>query len=294
MGHGAGALFIVNRNGTVSYDVLLMNPHEGRVKIWFALHSPRREMMKRIGWFTTARGPGSFNLFHTMIQRMESGEIETKLAFVFINREVKGNAYRTRIIEMAKERGIPVIIFPSDTFMPELKERDIAAWRDEYGKGLRERISAHEMDFGVLAGYMLIFDHETCRRHTLINLHPALPDTYKGTWEEIVGQVVDNGDSSYGSTVHLCTPELDRGAPIAYDSFPLADLREHFPSREQLVKEVRARELRREAYLLMETIRLLVEGEIRVELGKLLDRKGRHIIDQISLAAKIDAMTKEG
>jgi hypothetical protein len=56
---------------------------------------------------------------------------------------------------------------------------------------------------------------------------------------------------------------------------------------------VRARELRREAYLLMETIRLLVEGEIRVEHGKLIDRKRRHIIDQISLAVKIDAMTKD-
>ena len=50
------------------------------------------------------------------------------------------------------------------------------------------------MDFGVLAGYMLIIDPQTCREHEIINLHPALPDTYKGTWEEIVGQVVDNND----------------------------------------------------------------------------------------------------
>jgi phosphoribosylglycinamide formyltransferase 1 len=250
--------------------------------------------MKKIGWFTTARGPGSFNLFNTMIQRMESGDIKAQLAFVFINREVKGNPYRTRIIEMAKERSIPVIIFPSDTFLPDLKENDIAAWRDEYGKGLRERISAYDMDFGVLAGYMLIFDPETCRKNILINLHPALPDTYKGTWEEIVGQVVDNGDSSYGSTVHLCTPELDRGASIAYDSFPLADLRESYTSREQLIKEVRARELKREAYLLMETIRLLVDGKIKVEHGKLLDHKGRQITDRPSLATKIDVIIKEG
>lgn len=249
--------------------------------------------MKSVGWFTTARGPGSFNLFNTMIQKIENGEIHAKLAFVFINREVKGNPYRTKIIEMAKERGIPVIIFPSDSFMPELKERDIAVWREEYGKGLRERISAYDIDFGVLAGYMLIFDQETCRRYTLINLHPALPDTYKGTWEEIVGQVVDNDDSSYGSTVHLCTPELDRGAPIAYDSFPLADLKGRFPSRERLIKEVRARELKREAYLLMETIRMLVDGNIRVEGGRLVDDKGRHIKDMPSLATKIDSMIKD-
>ena len=252
------------------------------------------ETMKRIGWFTTARGPGSFNLFNTMISRLESGDIEARLAFVFINREEKGNKYRRKIIEMSKDRGIPVIVLPSDTFMPDLKRQDITVWRDEYGKVLRERISAYEMDFGVLAGYMLIFDPETCRRHTLINLHPALPDTYKGTWEEIVAQVVDNDDSSYGSTVHLCTPELDRGAPIAYDSFPLADLKERFHSKEQLVKEVRARELKREAYLLMATIQLLVEGEIRVEHSRLLDRKGKEIEGSASLAAMIDEMIKEG
>ncbi len=249
--------------------------------------------MKRIGWFTTARGPGSFNLFNTVIQRIERGGIRAELSFVFINRDVKGNPYRSKIIEMAKERGIPVIIFPSDTFMPELKERDIAAWREEYGKGLRELIASYKMDFGVLAGYMLVFDPETCRKYTLINLHPALPDTYKGTWEEIVGQVVDNGDPSYGSTVHLCTPELDRGAPIAYDSFPLADLRERNLPKEQMVKEVRARELKREAYLLMETIRLLVDGDIQVENGKLVNRKGKPVMDMPSLAGKIDAMIKE-
>ena len=251
------------------------------------------DSVKRIGWFTTARGPGSFNLFNTMIQRIEGGEINASLAFIFINRDVKGNPYRTKMIEMAKERGIPVIIFPSDTFMPELKERDIAAWRDEYGKGLRERISVHKMDFGVLAGYMLIFDPETCRKYTLINLHPALPETYKGTWEEIVGQVVDNGDASYGSTVHLCTPKLDRGAPIAYDSFPLADLRERYHDKDQLVKEVRARELKREAYLLMETIRLMVDGDIRVENGSLLDRNGRKVLEMLSLAKEIDSMVRE-
>jgi phosphoribosylglycinamide formyltransferase 1 len=250
--------------------------------------------MKRIGWFTTARGPGSYNLFNTMISRLESGDIKARLAFVFINREEKGNKYRRQIIEMSKERDIPVIVFPSDAFMPDLKRQDIAAWRDEYGKELRERISAYEMDFGVLAGYMLIFDAESCRRHTLINLHPALPDTYKGTWEEIVGQVVDNNDSSYGSTVHLCTPELDRGAPIAHDSFPLAELKERFHSKEQLVKEVRARELKREAYLLMATIKLLVEGEIRIEHGRLLDRKGKEIEGSASLSSMIDGMIKEG
>ena len=177
--------------------------------------------MKKIGWFTTARGPGSYNLFTAMLNGIKKGEIDAKLSFVFINRDIKGNQYRMKLVKDAEDNGVPVIIFPSDSFMPDLKQADISAWRDAYGQGLRDRISKYEMDFGVLAGYMLIFDRETCRQYTMINLHPALPDTYKGTWEEIIGSVVENGDEKYGATVHLCTRELDRGEPIAYDSFSL-------------------------------------------------------------------------
>ncbi|OPY31362.1 MAG: phosphoribosylglycinamide formyltransferase [Methanomassiliicoccales archaeon PtaU1.Bin124] len=245
--------------------------------------------MKMIGWFTTARGPGSFNLFSTMMASIKSGEIDAKLSFIFINRDVKGNQYRQRMIDIAKDEGIPVIIFPSDTFRPDLKEKDMATWREAYGEGLRERISQYHMDFGVLAGYMLIIDPETCRHHTLINLHPALPDTYKGTWEEIVGQVVENNDPSYGSTVHLCTAELDRGETLAYDSFPLAGLRSRIKDRDELVKAVRAEELKREAHLLMESIKSLVDGELVVKGGAVYDRKGRKVEDHPDLASRIDS-----
>jgi len=244
--------------------------------------------MKRIGWFTTARGPGSYNLFNTMMESMKKGEIKAKLSFVFINRDVKGNQYRMKIIEMAKERGIPVIILPSDTFRPELKEKDIGAWRDAYGKELRQSISKHEMDFGVLAGWMLIIDPETCRKHTLINLHPALPDTYKGTWEEIVEQVVENGDERYGATVHLCTAELDRGEPLAYDSFETKKLRSSYSSKDELVKAIRAEELKREAHLLMESIRTIVDGDVVLKEGKVFDRLGQRMKSHPCLAERID------
>jgi len=244
--------------------------------------------MKRIGWFTTARGPGSFNLFSTMMQRIKSGEIDARLSFIFINRDVKGNQYRQKMLDIAAAEGIPVIIFPSDGFRPDLKEKDMAAWRDAYGEGLRAQIARYPMDFGVLAGYMLIFDPETCRQHTLINLHPALPDTYKGTWEEIVGQVVDNNDERYGSTVHLCTAELDRGETIAYDSFPIAPIRNKSRSRDDLVKAVRAEELKREAYLLMESIKALVDGDIVIRGGELFDSHGQRLSDHPSMAERIN------
>jgi phosphoribosylglycinamide formyltransferase-1 len=245
--------------------------------------------MKKIGWFTTARGPGSFNLFTTFLERMHRGEIDARLSFVFINRDVKGNEYRKKIIKMAEDEGVPVIIFPSDTFMPELKGKGMEEWRDAYGKGVRERISGYPMDFGVLAGYMLIIDPQTCREYDLINLHPALPDSYKGTWEEIVGQVVENDDRQYGATVHVCSPELDRGSIIAYDSFEVAPLKPRFPSKDELIKGIRAEELKREAPLLMETIKMIVNGEIVLKDGHVLDGKGKKLDSYPNLAGRVTA-----
>jgi phosphoribosylglycinamide formyltransferase 1 len=250
--------------------------------------------MMRIGWFTTARGPGSHNLFSTMLERIDGGDIEARLSFVFINREVKGNEYRRKIIGMAEERGIPVIIFPSDGFRPDLKAKDLEAWREAYGQGLRERISPYPMDFGVLAGYMLIIDPQTCRQHDLINLHPALPDSYRGTWEDIIGQVVDNGDDRYGSTVHVCSPELDRGAVIAYDSFAVAPYKTPHASRDDQVKAVRAEEARREAPLLMETIKMVVEGRIVLRHGEVVDGDGRKLKAYPDLSAQITEVLARG
>ena len=96
--------------------------------------------MKKIGWFTTARGPGSLNLYNTMIERMDSGDINAELAFVFINRDIKDNVYRAEIVNSAEKRGIPVIILPSDNFEPALKKSNLSEWRNKYGEKLREKI----------------------------------------------------------------------------------------------------------------------------------------------------------
>lgn len=244
--------------------------------------------MKKIGWFTTARGPGSLNLYNTIIERIDSGDIDAELAFVFINRDIKDNAYRTEIVNSAEQHGIPVVIFPSDTFEPELKKKDMIEWRNRYGEKLREKIDRYQMDFGVLAGYMLIFDDATCIKYPLINLHPALPDTYKGTWMEIVGQVIDNNDECYGSMVHICSPELDRGDTIAYDSFSVSSVAGS-GSRDERIQNVRAEESRREAPLLMETIKMLVDGEISLINGHLYNSEGRRMEKYPCLADRINS-----
>ncbi len=251
-----------------------------------------RDRTKSIGWFTTARGPGSLNLFTTLMEWVRSGEIDVRVSFVFINREVKGNAYRQRLIDMAAAEGIPVIIFPSDGFRPDLKVKDLNGWREAYGEGLRERIAEHPMDFGVLAGYMLILDRITCEKYDIINLHPALPDTYTGTWEEIVGQVVRNRDPRYGAMVHICSPELDRGAIISYDSFPTAPMLDAPVAFEEKVRRVRSEEAKREAPLLMESIRMMTEGQVTVQRGKVHGPDGGELAGYTDLSERVSQVLK--
>ncbi len=245
--------------------------------------------MKRIGWFTTGRGPGSLGLFSTVRSLIKSGEIDAELSFVFMNREVKGNPNRAKLIAMAEEDGVPVIILPSDGFRNDLKGKDLDAWRRAYGKAMRDMISEHPMDFGVLAGYMLILDPDTCSKYDIINLHPALPSTYQGTWEEIVSRVAESDDATYGSMVHVCTPELDRGATVAYDEFGIEDLRKKFSSKEELVSALRERQRSREVPLLMRTIKMLAEGDVLLAHGDLRDRNGKPVRSAPNLAGEIDS-----
>ncbi len=249
--------------------------------------------LKRIGWFSTARGPGSLNLFTTILRSIDNGEVKARIEFIFINRDVEENEFRKKIIKMAEDHLIPVILFPSDKFRLDLKKKDLAAWRAEYGKEMRKRIAQYDIDFGVLAGYMLIVDPETCRQYTLINLHPALPNTYQGTWEEVLQKVVDNQDTSYGATIHVCTPELDKGEAIAYDSFDLKEIRESAASKEDLRKSIRAEGVRREAPLLIETIKLLADGELNVQDWMVFDGKGQKVRSYRCLSEKVSEDLKK-
>ncbi len=248
------------------------------------------DMTKSIGWFTTGRGPGSLGLFSMMMSKIKSGEIDAKLSFVFINREVKGNHFRAKLISMAEEDGIPVIILPSDGFRSDLKQKNMSAWRDAYGTAMRDQISRYDMDFGVLAGYMLILDPKTCQQYDIINLHPALPNTYQGTWEEIVRRVALGEDRTYGAMVHICTPELDRGETVAYDEFDINDMRKTYRSPDELSKAIRDMGVRREAPLLMETIRSIVDGDMIIRDGEVFDRNGAKSKEHRCLSRTIDEL----
>ena len=260
--------------------------------------------MLRLGWFSTGRGPGSRNLLRSVMDRKISGDLDVEISFVFCNwsNEEEDNPRREQrkeFFDMVEGYGIPLVTVSWKEFMPELRESDEAAWRIEYGKALRASVEPYGFDLGILAGYMLWMDDDTCREFDMLNLHPALPDGPKGTWQEVIWTLIRERADRQGAMMHLCTEEWDRGAAITYCGFPIRG-EEYDPlwkeldellenesiddiERERrldlpLFKKIREDGAARELPLICETIAAFADGRVSivdkrlVVDGKVLDR----------------------
>jgi phosphoribosylglycinamide formyltransferase-1 len=151
-------------------------------------------------------------------------------------------------------------------------------------------------------------DDETCVEYDMLNLHPALPDGPKGTWQEVIWQLIREGADRQGAMLHLCTPEWDRGAPRTYCGFDLRggeydklwdDLNAKLEDStleeiakkegvdEPLFKKIREDGAKRELPLIVETIRSFAEGRVRIENKKLI--VGGKVLDSaFDLSAEVD------
>jgi len=114
-----------------------------------------------------------------------------------------------------------LVTFSALKFKPDLRKENLGKWRTEYHHQVIKLIEKYPVDLIVLAGYMLIVNAEICRRYKMINLHPAKPGGPKGTWQEVIWQLIRNKEKESGVMMHLVTPELDAGPPISYCTYPI-------------------------------------------------------------------------
>jgi phosphoribosylglycinamide formyltransferase-1 len=160
------------------------------------------------------------------MEKKSAGGVDVNIEFVFCNWDNteepnQKKEQREMFFDMVKGYDIPLITLSWKTFRPDLWETDQEEWRNEYGKEKRRLLSDYKFDLGVLAGYMLWVDDETCLAYDLINLHPALPDGPTGTWQEVIWQLIEEDASEHGIMIHLCTKEWDRGFALTYCGFPI-------------------------------------------------------------------------
>lgn len=237
--------------------------------------------MYKLGWFSTGRDKAAQDLLKTVYREIKKGNIPAQISFVFSNREMGESEESDKFFALVKRYGFPLVTFSSAKFKPDLRKENIELWREEYHHQVIELLNIYSVDLIVLAGYMLIVSRELCEKYKLINLHPAKPGGPKGTWQEVIWQLLKNHDKESGVMMHLVTPELDAGPAISYCTYPIVGKKfdklwkdldcklqitnlegiiKKEGENEPLFKKIRAEGLKREFPLIVYTIRSFALG----------------------------------
>lgn len=268
-------------------------------------------MTLRVGWFATGRGQGSRNLLRAAMDAIQSGQLDARIQVVFCNRERGEYEPTDGFLDMVESYRLPLVTLSHRRFrrqhggpMPKPGEA-LPAWRAAYDREVLRLLEPYPFDVGVLAGYMLIFTREACDRLTLLNLHPAAPGGPVGMWQEVIWELIRQRARTSGNHIFRCTPELDRGPAIAYSLFPIRDeaiepLWQDVERRDvdailaaegedhPLFQEIRRRGAARELPLVVETLRALAAGSLRVDCDGALDAEGRRLPRGLDLTEAVE------
>ena len=271
--------------------------------------------MYRLGWFSTGRGKNSIGLLQAAHDRIDSGEIEAELVFVFCSREHGETKATDMFLKMVEDYHIPLITFSYQRFKSMIDVTDIGqkdtlpSWRLDYDREVMSRLQGFHPDLCVLAGYMLIVGKEMCQKYNMLNLHPAVPGGPTGTWQQVIWQLIESKAEQTGAMMHLATPELDKGPPVTYFTFPIKgkpfdsyweeiakygveDIKRRQGEENPLFKLIREHGAVRELPLTIATIQAFVQGKIKItEDKKVSDTDGR-IIGAYNLTDKIDELVE--
>ena len=236
--------------------------------------------MLRLGWFSTGRGEGSIGFLELIHRQIESGYLDVGLEFVFSNRE-RGEADGSdRFFKLVQDYGLRLITLSSARYRREHGGGPISSHRDPFHQEVMRLISGIELDLCVLAGYMLITSPEMCREYPMINLHPALPEGPAGTWQQVIWRLIEEEARESGVMAHEATEIVDEGPVLTYCSFPIRgatfdplwrdaarytmDELKAEGEDQPLFRAIRREGLLREGPLLVETLRALAQGRLKL------------------------------
>ena len=238
----------------------------------------------RLGWWSTGRGEGSRGLLREVYGAITSGTLNASIEYVFSNREPGEADGSDEFFRLVERIGAPLVWLSSQRFRRERGGGTIARHRDAYHDEAMRMTADYDTDLSVLAGYMLITSSRMCRKRAMINLHPALPESPAGMWQDVIWQLIREGADRHGAMMHLVTEVLDGGPPLSYCSFPIRDAalaplwaeldRVGIDSvrgegeQQPLFAEIRRRGVARERPLVVATLIALARGSMWIEDGR--------------------------
>lgn len=271
--------------------------------------------MYQLGWFSSGRDSAARELLRTVVESIENGSMKARINFVFSSRAPGESEESDRFLTLVEGYRIPLVYISYRDFKLDhaptspTPKGSLPAWRQDYDRRVMEQLKGYAPDISVLAGYMLVVGEEMCRRYDMINLHPAAPGGPKGTWQEVIWQLISMGATSSGVMMHLVTPSLDEGPAATYCTFPIRgtafdarwkeieDMSAERVKEEQgeanpLFRRIRAEGLKREFPLITATLGAFSRGKVRVENGAVVDDAGKSLKGGQDLTREIDALIK--
>ena len=132
-----------------------------------------------------------------ILDAIGSGELNAEVSVVLSNQK---NAY---ILERAENHNVPAVFIPHK-----------GKYREEFDAKITAVLQEHGVDLVLLIGFMRILSAEFCGRwqNRLLNVHPSLLPKYAGGMDtNIHEEVLKNGETETGCTIHFVTDKVDKG-----------------------------------------------------------------------------------
>jgi phosphoribosylglycinamide formyltransferase-1 len=271
--------------------------------------------MFTFGWFSSGRDQAAIDLFQAVADRLADGFIPGRMAYVFCDRAPGETAASDRFLAAVRDRGVPLVTVSSAQLRALIRQRapELEASREAFDATVIERLQDYAAEVAVLAGYMLIASPRLCRAFLCLNLHPAVPGGPRGTWQEVMWQLMAAGSQEAGGMMHLATPELDQGPPVTYFRLPLtgpefeplwvdftrkrrqhrlAEIQAREGEAEPLFAKIRQEELRREFPLILLTLKNLATGRLKLSRAG-VHADGRSLPRGVDLSREVEEFLKQ-
>ena len=194
----------------------------------------------RLGILISGRGSN----FEAISNSIARGRLDAEIAIVISNRAAAPG------LEIARERGIPVRVIPSQGMD-----------REAYDKLLIEELRTHDVELVCLAGFMRLLSANFVRAfpQRVLNIHPSLLPAFPGL--DAQKQALDHGVKITGCTVHFVDEFLDSGPIVIQSAVPVLDI--------DTQQTLSARILAQEHVIYSRAIQYIAEGMVTVE-GRLV------------------------
>lgn len=276
----------------------------------------------RVGLFSSLTSGGSRELLRAVLDAMADGALGgARAAFLMVDRG-PGEAAETDASVAALTAAFPQLsILRESAAGFEAARRKAAraaddqdalnAWRDAYYARVAPRLPQADLD--LLLGDMWIWGPAECAARRGVNLHPSLPTGPLGKmWFDVVWDLVAVDAAESGVMLHRVTTAVDEGPVVAWCRYSLrgpeldplwallpadpaerADLiaRERALKRESahpLFRALRAAGYARELPLILETVRAVGEGRLRLTAEGVEDDAGRALPGGLDLSAAVE------